>query len=289
MIQYAVWSWYDKLLNSYGQPTAQPVPSPMAAIKTFLAHGANLHSAGSSMHTVLDGLVLNIFQSIGEDRPPEVLASAMSIWLGLIQHLGFNLQDYLRTEAAKQIGKAYDLGMGIRMIVCFDEVAAPHIWTIFQGPQEREKNAFVDRISKCALWEVWKGRYAVPQWMPNPKPYKFWEPVMIWIKCECGCPSLEAHSKRFQESDDEHEYTLYCRRDPTDPSTTISPIASTKRRTISTILSLFSSVRHYRHEFTFYIFVLTCFLGCSYLARLWIVCGFFLAFKVLQDTMSYLG
>ncbi len=204
MIQYAVWSWYDKLLNSYGQPAAQPVPSPMATIQSLLAHGAKLYSGGSNSHTLLDGLVLKIIQSMGEDRPPEVLACAMSTWLGLVQQLGFSLEDYLRTEAARLIGKYYHPGLGIIMVVCFDEVAAPHIWTIYQWPQEQDKNEFIDRISKCKLRKVWKDRYAVPTRIPKPKVYKVWQQSaeIILIK-QCGCYSLDAHAKCGECSSEE--------------------------------------------------------------------------------------
>jgi hypothetical protein len=291
MIQCAVWTWYDKLLNSYGRRVVQSVPSPLATIKTLLAHGASFHSEDKSIHSLLDGLVLNIIQFNGEERPLEFLESAMTIWLDVVQELGFNLKDYLRIEAAKQFGKAYDLGAGMRMMVCFDEVTAPHIWTIFQGPQEREKNEFVDRISKCALWTEWKWLYAVPKRIPKPTVYKIWEQSseMIWVKCECCCPSLEAHLKCFKGSDAENKHNIeISQTTQSPPDLAALSISSRKRKNFPIILSYVISGRRYRHEFTFYVFVLTCFFGCSYFARFWIAGSFFLFLKLFQDAVSYL-
>ena len=70
MIQYAVWTWYDNLLNSYDQlfpygdliAGFKPVPSPLATIQTLLASGAGFYCNGSSTQTLVRGFVGNIIQ-----------------------------------------------------------------------------------------------------------------------------------------------------------------------------------------------------------------------------------
>jgi hypothetical protein len=148
MIGYAVWTWYDRLLNSSDLefpwresiPELQlPVPTPLTTIKTLLANGAIVYSKGDSPFSLLYGLIFNIIQFDGEERPQEVVRSCMSTWLELVQELGYDLKDYLRTEAIYLDGRCYYMGSGIKMIVCFNEDTAPHIRTIFQGPQEESR------------------------------------------------------------------------------------------------------------------------------------------------------
>ena len=122
MIQYAVWSWYDKLLNSYERRfpyghIQSEVPSPKAAVQTLLAHGADFHSDGSPDRSILKGLLGNIIQFDGEERPLEVMRACMSTWLKLVQELGFDLKDYIRIEAGKRKGKWYEMGAGIQFTV----------------------------------------------------------------------------------------------------------------------------------------------------------------------------
>lgn len=289
MIQCAVWSWYDKLLNSYDRRTViKPVPSPLATIKTLLAHGSNAHSETSLIHTLLKGLLLNVLQFDGEERPPEVMRECMSRWLELVQELGFNLKDYLRTEAKIHKGRCYKMGLGIQMIMRFDEANLPHIWTVFQGPFETEMNKYRDRISECAIWKEWRALYSLPKPPPPPKVQELsgWSAEIILVKKQYGCPSFDTHLKSCNgpnmESRSESELSQ-------SSSSTLASlmIPSRKRRIVWTILYYMISARHYRHEFTFYAFVLACFFGCSYFARFWIAGVFFLALKLFEDTISY--
>jgi hypothetical protein len=293
MIQYAVWSWYDKLLNSYerGFPWGHPkpeVPSPKAAVQTLLAHGADFHCDGSPERSILKGLLGNIIQFNGEERPLEVMRACMSTWLKLVQELGFDLKDYIRIEARKRKGKWYEMGAGIQMFVCFDEDNVPHIWTIFQGPREREKNLFVDRISKCANWKEWQFRYALPEPLPRLKIQEILEQSaeIIVVQKQCGCPEFGTHLKSCNGPNVERRSDTELSQ-PSSSTLTSLLIPSRERRIVSTILYYTISARHYRHEFTFYVFVLACFFGCSYFARFWIAGGVFLALKLFQDTISY--
>jgi hypothetical protein len=290
MIQYAVWTWYDELLNSYDRKFSgryqlqllQPISSPLATLKTLLAHGASLYAKTESMHELLDGMVLNIIQFDGDERPPAVLAAAMSIWLGLVQDLGFDLKDYLRAEAARLQGRYYYLGLGIRMIVCFNHDTAPHIWTIFQGHEERENDEFVDRISKCAIWKEWQKRYSLPRRLPQLKHQKLLEKStdIFLVKKRCSCSSGDSHVDGC--GDTEHSLTTQ------NPPSSLASLPSTRRRRIiQDIIYYIISGAPYRREFTFYALVLTCFFGCSCFARLWIAAGFFVILKLIQEICSY--
>jgi hypothetical protein len=293
MIQYAVWTWYDNLLNSYDErfqhldPVEEfkSVPSPLATIETLIAYGADLYCNGSLVKTLLRGLVLNIVQFDGEERPLNVTRYCMSRWLELVQQLGFELKDYLRIEAEKQKGRCYDIGAGIIMGVCFDEDTAPHIRTVFQGPPEREKNMVVDRITSCANWKEWQFLFALPKPPPRLKTQEIMEQSVgvIAFQKQCACPEFGVHLKTCKGPNIENI------NDGSKPSpgTLTSAIPSRKRRIVSAILYYMISATRYRHEFTFYVFVLACLFGCSYFARFWIAGGVFLALKLFQDTISY--
>ncbi|KAE9379389.1 ankyrin [Stipitochalara longipes BDJ] len=278
MIQYAVCSWYEKLLNSYEPKfpyghSPPAVPSPIAVIKTLLDNGADFYCNGSYIPSLLQVLVVNIIQFDGDERPAEVLRA----------YLGFNLKDYLRIEAEKQKGKSLNMGIGVEMFVCFDEDTAPHIWTVFQGPFERKKGVFVDRISKCANWKEWQFRYSLPKRPAPLKEQKYFEQSaeILILKKYCGCPSFDAHLQSCMETKQDTELSQ------TPPITLTSSFSSRKRKIVSIFLYYVISGKRYRHEFTFYVFVLACFFGWSYFARFWIAGGFFLALKLLQDTISY--
>jgi hypothetical protein len=258
-------------------------------MKTLLTNGADFYCNASLVQTLLTGLVLNIVKFDGEERPLEVTRACMSTWLELVQELGFDLKTYLRTEAKKQEGRYYNIGAGIRVIVCFDEDTIPHIWTVFQGPQERERGVVVDRISQCANWREWQWFFSLPKPPRLPKAYyKIWQQSQDFILVrQCNC---DAHGKCRGGSwcikEDENATEL--------PQTTqnlwgllFSTKPSRKRKIISTMVCYLISATRYQYEFTFYTFLLACFFGCSYLARLWIAGGFFLTFKILQDTISY--
>lgn len=136
MMEYAVWTWFDKLLNSYdtrfpwrlrNTTETQPLRSPLTTIKTLLVHGADLH-CGGSQRTLLDGLVLNIIQFDCDERSQKVLDSCMLTWLAIVQELGFDLKEYLSIERQKLAGMCYDLGSGIHMMLFFNDEAEPHIY-----------------------------------------------------------------------------------------------------------------------------------------------------------------
>lgn len=296
MIQCAVWTWYDRLLDSYDRKfpwhpdsmkRTRLVPSPLVTIKTLLTNGADFYCNSSLVPTLLTGLVLNIVQFDGEERPLEVTRACMSTWLKLVQELGFDLKTYLRMEAEKQEGTYYDIGIGIRMTVCFDEDTIPHIWTLFQGPQERDRGAVVYRISQCANWKEWQRLYCLPKPPRLPKGYyKIWQQSKNYILVrQCNCDAQgKCRGGSLCIKEDENATEL-----PQTTQNLRSLLFSTNasRRIISTMVCYLISASRYRYEFTFYTFLLACFFGCSYLARLWIAGGFFLTFKILQDTISY--
>lgn len=157
MIQYAVWAWYTELLESFGTAAwGHPCNTPRSIIPTIrilLDHGGDLDVLSGWGHTVLDGLVLDYIQFDGYKRLPESLASCLDTWLLVIEDFGFNLHGYVRHEANKQQGTWHDLGLGLRMILMFNEDQAPYVWTVFQRPEELEMYEYKIRISHCAIWK----------------------------------------------------------------------------------------------------------------------------------------
>ncbi len=181
MIQFATWTWYEKLLRSYfpklqwwNGPLTQPVPpSPVPIIKTLLNHGADIYSLSTSGHSILDGLLLNLIQFDGAAHPPEVLSTCLETWLDIVQQLGFNLEDYIHREAALHENKYHDLGLGLHLNIYFNESTSPYIWIAFQGPEERARGLFVDHISKCSRWKEWQHTYSHPKPCPRRITTKF--------------------------------------------------------------------------------------------------------------------
>jgi hypothetical protein len=278
MIQYAVWTWYDKLLDSFfndfprgSRPKIPQRPaSPLQTIKALLENGGNFYSQSGSHHTILDGLVLNMIQFDSNGRQPEVLATCLDSWLELVRDLGFSVQDYIRIEAAEQKNTYHDLGMGLEMTICFNEKSRPHIWTEFQGPHERERNEFVDHISKCAIWKEWQRAYTLPK-LPFTKSLTRdgwltrFRPEMIAIQERTSSDS-PADPAKFQ-TEKRNSVIKYWKA------------SYTRTRRILMYYSYFAT--KYRYEFTFYIAALT-FFFCSWVTRLWITTAFFVAFKLLE-------
>ena len=155
MLQYAVCSWYDRLLNtddtwfpwkSSDLRELLKIPvSPVRTIKTLLDQGTNINAQSVSGHTILDGLCLNLVQIDGSARRQQHLDSCMETWIGVLQDLGFSSNDYIRHERALHENVELDLGLGLHMELRFDENAAPWIWSVFQGPEEE--------TSRCTLTE----------------------------------------------------------------------------------------------------------------------------------------
>jgi hypothetical protein len=297
MIQYAVWNWYDKLLISYDtrfpyrRRTTEfdSIPSPLPAIKTLLAHGASLHGSEKSQDTILHGLVTNIIQFDGYLRPYEVLESSMSTWLGIVQDLGFDLKLYLRTEAENQKSTYYDLGAGIHMMVCFNEDTSPHIWNIYQGSEERKQGIYVDRIWKCASWNRWWSIHAVVR--PPRTHSQRWkllsEPTEIILVKSCNCPSVDDHIKGCPYPDHSDGDFEDAQKGQPPPNVLVTSISYLRRDSLQVTMRYLILATRYRHEFTFYVVLLTCLFGLSYFARFWITTSFFMTLKVLQGAISY--
>jgi hypothetical protein len=281
MIQYAVWTWYDELLDSFfndfpwGSPPKVPQRplSPLQTIKALLDNGGSFYAQSGSHHTILDGLVLNIIQFDSNGRPPDVLAACLNSWLELVQDLGFSVKDYIRIEAAEQKDTYHDLGMGLQMWICFNEESPPHIWTEFQGPHERERGECVDHISKCAIWKEWQTAYTLPKlpftltlardgWITRFKP----EMIVIQERTSPDSPTNPA----TPETEERNGVLGYRRLS----FTRICHIA---------IYHLYFATK-YRYEFTFYIAIFTCFF-CSWVARFWITTAFFMTLKLLESSI----
>jgi len=277
MIQYAVWDWFDRLLNTHdrslisGQRGIKVPTSPLRAIKMLLENGADFFALSSSGHTILDGLVRNIIEFDGYDRPPEVMASCLSGWLELVQALGFSIKEYIRFEASEQKDSYHHLGLELRLSLRFDEERAPHITTLFQGPKEREYNVWLDCISDCTIWKKWQHIYSLPK-PPRPPNYNKLVPESTEIVL------IKSASCSTEDGDETCPQNMI-------PQAITSSTLNPSRKVVKVALYYMTQVARHRHEFSLYVVLLTCLFGCSYLARLLISASFFMVFKILQDVI----
>jgi hypothetical protein len=259
MLQCTAWKWFNQLLDStcvgllYDYESEHwPRPnSPLVTMRTLLDHGADFHALAGSGHTLLDGLVLNLIQFDSNGRPPDVFVACLDIWIDLVQDLGFDVKDYIRAVAAEQKDTYHNLGMGLKMKICFNEDSRPHLWTEFQGPHERERGEFVDHISKCAIWKEWQAAYTLPK-LPFTLPLTRdgwltrFKPEMIVIQERT---SPDSSTNPATPETEERNGVLGYRR-----------LSFTRIRHIAMYHLYFAT--KYRYEFTFYIVVFTCFF-CS--------------------------
>lgn len=275
MLQCAVWTWYHKLLGSYYRhlpwrsKNHQPqkhILTPHQSIKTLLERGTSLHCQRGSNHTSLDGLLQNIIQFDGNARPFEVLVSCMNAWICLLRDLGVNTNEYIKQEMKLQAGRSHDLGLGIFMEARFDEHKTPHIWAVFQGPEEKGKNEFVDHISKCQRWSQWQQKYAIPK-RPDPVRMSVDETEIILVN---GC--VTNHSEPVLTLEENNMRAS---------SQKMVPSYFTRLR-CKTWRSLRFLAR-YRYEFSLYAFVLTWVLGWQFLTQFYFTLSFYLILKLLQD------
>lgn len=284
MFQLAIWTWSDKYFKSqdrlYKKTHAVGLSdydtgltrSCFKTIKSLLDHGAEFYCTSGSKHTILDDLVLDLVTFDFEARPAEILSSCLEIWLRLVQDLGFDLKDYIQHESAHHEGKSHDLGLGLRMILCFDVDHAPYIWRLFQGPQEREGNEFVDHISKCAIWHTWKRTYALLKPPPRPKPSLLQSRNVELI-------ILSEHSSSAQEGSQTGEQYAY----PHQCRSICSDVEDSLQSLVQLAALYLNFIVRYRHEFSLYVCFLTLFFGFNYFACIWITAAFCMSLKVLHD------
>jgi len=278
MLQCTVWHWYHKLLDLYANHLPWQsiwdrqfeIKPPQTAMRILLECGASLYLQSPSGHTILDGLLLNITQFDGAPRPAEALTECMGHWLCIIQELGFKRNHYIQHERKIHQGLSHDLGLGISMEARFDVNNKPHIWGVFQGPEERDKGVFVDHISKCARWRTWQLTFTLPKPPPRPKLARILskEPRIIVINEEL--PYLGGHNiPPTWTVMDTLETTTLCHL---DHASKVS-------------LHFFRFAAQHPREYSFYVFVLTSFLGFGYLARVLMTLSCCLILKVVRDTV----
>jgi hypothetical protein len=284
MLQCTAWNWFDQLLDSacvgllyeYESEHRQRPNSPLVTMRTLLDHGADFHALSGSRHTLLDGLVLNLIQFDTNGRPLDVFVACLDTWIDLVQDLGFDVKDYIRAAAAEQKDTYHNLGMCLKMKICFNEESRPHIWTEFQGPHERERGECVDHISKCAIWKDWQAAYTLPElpftqsltrdgWLTRFKP----EMIVIQERTSSDSPITQSTFK----IDEQNRVLRYRNRG-----------ASFNRIRHIAMYHYLHFATKYRYEFTFYIAVFTCFF-CSWVARLWITTAFFMTLKLLENSI----
>ena len=277
MLQCTVWHWYQKLLESYTNTIPWKsiwdrqleIKSPQASMKALLECGASLYSQSPSGHTILDGLLLNLTQFDGEPRTAEALASCMATWISVLLDLDFNINNYIQHERKLHEGRSHDLGLGILMEARFDENRKPHIWSVFQGPEERERNDFVDHISKCARWKTWQLTFTLPKPPPSPRPARILteSAEIVILKGDPASSLMQTPSPTggFPEIFDKKTLSSYL----------------TKSSRISLLYLEFAA--QHRYEFSLYVFILSCLLGCRYLARFCMTLGFYLMLKLVLE------
>jgi hypothetical protein len=178
MIHYAVWTWYTKVLDMHDtshipythKPKDRQWPAdPCATIRSLLDHGADLHAQTTSGYTILDGMCLNLIQFDGSARPRDTRAFGFGTWLERLRDLDFNIREYIRREKTLHDGVLHDLGLGLSMEIRFREDPSPWAWSVFQGPEERERGEFVNHITECYIWPEWESKFATPK-PPPPLP-----------------------------------------------------------------------------------------------------------------------
>jgi hypothetical protein len=237
-------------------------------MKALIRHGASLRALSGTGYTILGGLVLNLIQFDGSGRPSEVLASGLESWLQLVQDLGYSLVEYIRFEAAA--GTSHNLGLGLYMMTLFKEESAPHIRLLFQGPQERERNEFVDHISKCAIWKEWQRIYTLPK-PPLPSRYGKLQHDKLEMVVIQECPLLECPTRNQISEIAQH--------------TSIPVHLAFMLRTIhQNFIRFLYFVTRYRYEFTVYIAVLSWFVF-GWVARFLVASTSFLVLKLLDNVV----
>ena len=261
MLHYALWGWFDRL-SGENDPTFHGVSSwpdrasgsPLSTVKVLLDHGADIHARSTSGHTILDGLVFNFIQFDSFARPPEVLARTMNAYLDLIKAAGISLLEYIRREEELHAGILYDLGIGLHMKLRFDENKSPPVSAAFQGPEEQERDEFMDHITKCFIWNRWREVYTVPKLQPRNIRAKY-IPMAAPIVIRNG--SCDVSGKVLSNQAQDNETTAFTFQHLSIQLTNF--LRTAKQRLISS--------SKYRFEFSVYVLFLSSIFGWGYFAR----------------------
>ena len=281
MIHYAVWTWYDRLLGSNdtghlpygGIPKVRQV-DPSATIRSLLDHGVDLHARTTSGHTILDGLLPNLVQFDGSARPRGVLRSCFSLWVSLVQQLGFDIREYIHREQAIHDGVSHDLGLGLTMELRFTDSSSPWAWPVFQGPEERDRGEFVCHISQCCIWPEWQRKFALPK-RPPPRPLE----SLLSDSTEIVVLHSSVNSDQPLKLPDP-EINDNCTRCVDYLIAYIS--RSLWRARCYAVLGA-----RYRLEFTFYFAALVSLLGFGYFTRLWTAWIFYVFFRAVERLVVF--
>jgi hypothetical protein len=211
----------------------------------------------------------NIIQFDGHARSTEALAFCMRAWFAVLKDLNVDTTEYVECERKLHTGIFHDLGLGIRMEARFDEDTEPHIWAVFQGPEERARDEFVDNISKCARFKTWRQTYTSPIPPPRPKAMQILDVYYATLV-------YRGHPTHSRAQDSNPVVT-------TPPETIDRRLPSYLIRASKVPLHHLSFVAQHPREYLFYVFILTCILGCGYLTRFWMTLSFYLMLKLVRD------
>ena len=239
---------------------------PRPTLRSLLDHGASLHDQTNLGYTLLDGMCLNILQFDGYARPQKTRAFAFRTWLGIVQELGFDIRQYIRRERIIHEGMSHDLRLGLTMEIRFREDPDPWAWSVFQGPEERNRGEFVDHIVECCVWPEWESKLA------TPKPPPPWPPTIL---------VRNPNALVVLQSCDDPEDTF----ETLSQETTACPQRFTQLDiyfpTICWRLRHYALVgARYRAEFSFYFAVLLSLLGFGYFARICTTLFFYTSLKI---------
>ena len=159
------------------------------------------------------------------------------------------------------------------MEIRFCEDLGPWAWSVFEGPEERQRGEFVDHITKGCIWPEWQREFALPK--PPPRPLLAFLAVpsaIVHIKgSSCQGPPLDVAS---QETSDDLTPALSF------------PVADTSN-------IVWIAMRHailgagYRIEFSCYCAVIISLLGFGYFTRIWITGIFYMLLTFIEQLVSF--
>jgi hypothetical protein len=281
MIHYAVWTWYSKLLGTsdsrypWGRKsTDSEFPfDPRPTLRSLIDHGANLHDQTTLGYTVLDGMCLNLLQFDGYSRSHRTRACAFRTWLNIVQELGFDIREYICRERDIHDGISHDLGLGLTLEIRFCTDPDPWAWSVFQGPEERERGDFVNHIASCSVWPEWKRRFA------TPKPPPPW-PATLLVRNPDAMVVLQSLDSPEDASETPSRDTGNDSPRKFEQLDCYFPIICWKVRHYALMGA------RYRVEFSFYFAAIITLLGFGYFSRIWTTWIFYTSLKIAGYAVS---
>jgi len=239
-----------------GGHTEAASPSMLSQLKTLRGCGADLHAKSRSGFTILQIIWFSDVMGV---------KSKLSKWIQTLEDIGDDVREYTRKESIICQNLRCNIRLGLKAELRFDEDVVPPIWIVFQGPEEEAEGVYRKKIEQCAIWPKWhewirkeQGRIYVPLNYVTPEYTTSIPDRQIPGSSPISTYRFPRPSKLFKD------FSL-ARLPPQKP------------------LRYLILATRYRYEFTFYVFLLTSFLGYGYLQRLWISVLFMACLHALRE------